>query len=68
MVLAERQKIRLLRKLPDYDYASALHRVQRKRCEGTCLWLHGRKEFKDWMLRKDTQHLCCYGTRKDSLL
>jgi hypothetical protein len=68
MELAERQKIRLLREIPDYDYASSLRRVQAVRCEGTCLWLLGRTEFKDWIDRKDTEHLCCYGIRKDSLL
>jgi hypothetical protein len=62
---AERQKIRLLREIPDYDYVSSLRQVQRIRCEGTCLWLLDRTEFKDWIDRKDTEHLCCYGIRKD---
>ena len=67
IIPTERQKIRLLREIPDYDYSSSLHRVQNIRCEGTCLWLLSRTEFKDWIDRKDTGHLCCYGTRKDTL-
>jgi hypothetical protein len=67
MMPAERQKIRLLREISDYDYASALRQVQNIRCEGTCLWLLSRPEFKDWIDRNDTDHLCCYGIRKDPL-
>lgn len=61
---AERQKIRLLREIADYDYTFSLRQARSIHCEGTCVWILSRTEFKDWADQRDTRHLCCYGIRK----
>ena len=39
LIILERQKIRLLRLIPNHDYASSLRQAQALHCEGTCHWL-----------------------------
>ncbi|KAF2190029.1 hypothetical protein K469DRAFT_22338 [Zopfia rhizophila CBS 207.26] len=57
----EREKIRLLQHIPNYDYTTSLHRAQGLRCEGTCHWLLNRPEFRCWIDQRDSKHLWCYG-------
>ncbi|KAF2204889.1 hypothetical protein GQ43DRAFT_477831 [Delitschia confertaspora ATCC 74209] len=57
----ERQKIRLLRRIPNYDYTVGLRQAQTIRCEGTCQWLLNKPEFRGWLDRKDSKHFWCYG-------
>ncbi|KAN0081756.1 ankyrin [Elaphomyces granulatus] len=59
----ERHRIRLLQKVQNYDYNRSLRNAQRSRCEGTCLWLFQRAEFKEWIGQK-SDSLACYGIRK----
>ncbi|KAI9773765.1 MAG: hypothetical protein M1839_001997 [Geoglossum umbratile] len=57
----ERYKIRLLQKILNYDYSLSLRSAQASRCEGTCLWLLERNEFKEWVNQKTPTHISCYG-------
>lgn len=59
----ERNKIRLLRLIPNYDYAGSLHRAQRLRCAGTCKWLPHKPGFQKWADGAGPKHLWCYGIR-----
>jgi hypothetical protein len=59
----ERQKIRLLRRIPNYDYTINLRQAQGLRCEGTCHWFLNRPEFRSWINQTDSSHLWCYGIR-----
>ncbi|KAH0551473.1 hypothetical protein GP486_007313, partial [Trichoglossum hirsutum] len=56
----ERQKARLLLRIPNYDYAVGLRRARALRCEGTCHWLLNRPEFQNWIDPKGSKHLWCY--------
>lgn len=57
----ERQKIRLLRQIPNYDYTIGLRQAQALRCKGTCHWLLNKPEFRGWIDQADSKHLWCYG-------
>ncbi|CAI6270740.1 unnamed protein product [Periconia digitata] len=57
----ERNKIRLLRRIPNYDYAASLRRAQRQRCAGTSSWLPHKAEFRKWINGAGPKHLWCYG-------
>jgi len=62
--LIERQKIRLLRYIPTYNYTASLRRARALRCEGTCSWLLNRSEFQTWVDQTGPKHLWCHGIRK----
>ncbi|OCL01600.1 hypothetical protein AOQ84DRAFT_383587, partial [Glonium stellatum] len=57
----ERQKIRLLRRILNYDYTNSLRQARALRCEGTCHWLLDKPEFRGWMEQTGPKHLWCYG-------
>jgi hypothetical protein len=59
----ERQKIRLLQQIPNYDYTTSLRKAQALRYDGTCYWLLNRPEFRDWIDKNGPKHLWCYGIR-----
>jgi hypothetical protein len=59
----ERQRVRLLRRIPNYDYTVGLRQAQALRCEGTCHWLLNKPEFRGWINQTDSSHLWCYGIR-----
>ncbi|KAF2465056.1 uncharacterized protein BDR25DRAFT_241071, partial [Lindgomyces ingoldianus] len=67
LITIERQKIRLLRHIPSYDYTSSLHRARALRCEGTCRWILNQSEFRNWVDQRGSKHLWCYGIRTLSL-
>ncbi|KAF2785963.1 hypothetical protein K505DRAFT_344213, partial [Melanomma pulvis-pyrius CBS 109.77] len=57
----ERQKIRLLQRIQNYNYTTSLNRARALRCEGTCSWLLSRLEYQNWIEQTGSKHLWCYG-------
>ncbi|OCK72951.1 hypothetical protein K432DRAFT_430820, partial [Lepidopterella palustris CBS 459.81] len=57
----ERQRIRLLQQIPNYDYTISLRQAKALHCEGTCLWFLKRPEFRGWIDQTESKHLWCYG-------